>query len=239
VVNTTHNSAISCTRFSIAGREYPPGTTIVLYYYFKKEQTLMRRSLVALVAAGIAALSLVTGAAAASAAPQSVAKPAKSFTFVIDQFATRGPNGPADQYIQIKNLSSIPQDLSNFKVEFAPSLSQMFDVATVPQGTILQPGQVYVIANPQGYSGPIVDQYFSSTIPLTDKIGVALLSPSNIAVDSLATIATSPFVLKTPATPLTNNQPLALVRFTNTDNNGVDFHAAPRTPGLPGPVTVF
>jgi hypothetical protein len=202
----------------------------------------MRRSLAAFVAAGIAALSLVTGAAAASAAPQaqhSAAIPTKSFTFVIDQFATRGPNGPADQYIQLKNLSPIPQDLSNFKVEVAPSMSQIFDVATIPQGTILQPGQVYVIANPQGYSGPVVDQYFSGNVPLTDRIGVALVSPANVTIDAVATTSTSPFVMRAPATPLSSNQPLALVRFNNTDNNATDFHIAPRTPGLPGPVQLF
>jgi len=199
----------------------------------------MRRSLAALVAAGIAALSLVTGAATASAAPQSTASVQKSFTFVLDQVATRGPNGRDDQYIQIKNLSQVPQDLSNFKVEIAPSPSQIFEVATVPQGTILQPGRVYVIANPQGYSGPVVDQYFSGVLPLTDKVGVALLSPSNLTIDSLATISSSPFVMKAPATPLTTDQPLALVKFTNTDNNAVDYHIAPRTPGLPGPVTIF
>jgi hypothetical protein len=198
----------------------------------------MRRSLAALVAAGIAALSLVTGAATASATPHSAATPQKSFTFVIDQFATRGPNGPADQYVQIRNIGQVPHDLSNFKIVVSPSLSQIFDVATIPQGTVLQPGQVYVIANPQGYSGPVVDQYFTSAInPLTDRIGIALVSPTNVTVDSVATIATSPFVMRAPATPLTTNQPLALVRVTNTDNNAVDFHIAARTPGLPGPLS--
>jgi hypothetical protein len=195
----------------------------------------MRRSLAALVAAGIAALSLVTGAATASAAPQSTASVQKSFTFVIDQLATRGPNGLADQYIQIKNLSQVPQDLSNFRLVVAPSPSQLFTAAVVPQNTILQPGQVWVIANPLGYSGPVVDQFFSGVVPMTDKVGVALMSPVNATVDSLATVASSPFVMGAPAAPLTTNQPLALVRFTNTDNNAVDFHAAPRTPGLPGP----
>ena len=199
----------------------------------------MRRSLSAFVAAGIAALSLITGAATASAAPQTAPSVQKSFTFVIDQVATRGPNGPADQYVQIKNLSQVPQDLSGFKIAVAPSPSQIFEVATIPQGTILQPGRVYVIANPQGYSGPVVDQFFTSTVPLTDRVGVALLSPANVAVDSMATIASSPFVMGAPASPLTSDQPLALVRFTNTNNNAVDFHIAPRTPGLPSPVSLF
>ena len=195
----------------------------------------MRRSLAALVAAGIAALSLVTGTATASAAPQSTASVQRSFTFVIDQFATRGPNGRADQYIQLKNLSQVPQDLSNFKVVVAPSPSQIFEVASIPQGTIVQPGRVYVLANPQGYSGPVVDQYFSGTLPLIDRVGVALLSPSNVMVDAVATVARSPFVMRAPAAPLTTDQPLALVRVTNTDNNAVDFHIAPRTPGMAGP----
>jgi hypothetical protein len=199
----------------------------------------MRRSFAALVAAGIAALSLVTGTAAASAAPQSTAKAQTSFTFVIDQFATRGPSGQADQYIQIKNFSSVPQDLSNFTVRGASSPATIFGVATIPQGTVLQPGEVYVIANAQGYSGPVVNQYFASPLRLPDLVGVALLSPSNAMVDAVATVASSPFAMGAPAAPLTTDQPLALVRFTNTGKNAVDFHIAPRTPGLPGPDPLF
>jgi len=195
----------------------------------------MRRFLAALVTAGVAALCLVTGAATASAAPIASAATQKSFTFVIDQFATRGPNGPSDQYIQIKNVSSTAQDLSNFRVSVATGMSQMFSVATIPQGMVLQPGQVYVIANAQGYSGSVVDQYFTSTVPLTDRVGIGLQSPANAVVDAVATVAGSPFAMGAPTTPLTTNQPLALVRLSNTGNNAVDFHIAPRTPGLPGP----
>ena len=200
----------------------------------------MKRSLAALVAAGIAALSLATGTAAASAAPnaaQATATPQKSFTFVIDQLATRGPNGPDDQYIQIRNLSQVPQDLSNFKVELALSPSQIITLATILPGTVLQPGQVYVIANPAGFSDPVVDQYLTSFIPIPDLFGIGLLSSSDVVVDAVATDAASPFVRGTPLPP--TDQPLALVRLTYTDNNAVDFHIASRTPGLPGPVTLF
>jgi len=197
----------------------------------------MRRSLAALVAAGVAAVSLLTGGVA-SATTAAAAPAAKSFTFVIDQFATRGPAGPQDQYIQIKNISLVPQDLSSFKVSAAASFSQIFDLVTIPLGTVLQPGQVYVIANPQGYSGGVVDQYFTSNLPLSDQTGIAIVSPANVAVDSVSTTSSSPFVSGRPAAPLTTNAPLALVRHSITGNNAADFSTAMRTPGVPGPVTL-
>jgi Lamin Tail Domain len=198
----------------------------------------MRRSLAALVAAGVAAVSLLTGATA-NAADSAVAAPQKSFTFVIDQFATRGPSGPQDQYIQIKNISLVPQDLSNFKITAAASFSQIFDLVTIPLGTVLQPGQVYVIANAQGFSGAVVDQYFTTTTPLVDQTGIAIVSPSNVRLDSVGTTASSPFTLGRPATPLTSNAPLALVRHSVTENNASDFSIAMRTPGVPGPVSLI
>ncbi|AHH96954.1 hypothetical protein GCM10010174_73870 [Kutzneria viridogrisea] len=197
----------------------------------------MMRSLAAIVAAGVAAVSLLSGTVA-NAAETTAVKATTSFTFVIDQFATRGPAGPQDQYIQIKNISLVAQDLSNFKISAAPSFSQIFDLATIPLGTVLQPGQVYVVANAQGYSGGVVDQYFTTTIPLTDQTGIALVTPSNVRIDSVGTTPLSPFTVGRPATPLTSNAPLALVRHSNTGNNAADFSVAMRTPGVPGPVTV-
>ncbi|GAA3432651.1 lamin tail domain-containing protein [Kutzneria kofuensis] len=192
----------------------------------------MRRSVIAFVAAGIVALSLITDAAA-SAAARSMASVQKSSTFVFDQIATHGPAGAADQYIQIKNLSQVPQDLGNFKVEFAPSRSQIFEVAAIPPGTILQPGQVYLMVNPLGYSGPTVDEYFTG-FTLPERFSIALLSPSNVIVDSVSTIPTSPIPFGDPA-PICKGPNAALIRRSNTGDNAVDFYCGPRVPGLPGP----
>jgi hypothetical protein len=185
----------------------------------------MRSSLTALVTAGIAALSLVTGAAAASAAPQSTASPQTSTTFVFDQVAT---SEPAGQYIQIKNINSMPQDLSNFRVDATPwpSLPAIVPIATIPPNTILQPRQVYLIT-----------EFDPGAPPLTARFGICLVSPSNNVVDAMATFPNpnSPCLRGNPAPLLPTNQPLALVRYSNTDNNATDFHIAPRTPGLPGP----
>jgi hypothetical protein len=201
----------------------------------------MRRSFTALVTAGIAALSLVTGTAAAAAAPQSTATPQRSFTVLFDQFATRGPSGPNDQYIQLQNISQGPQDLSRFTVEAAPSVSQRFTVATIPLGTVLQSGDVYVIAN-VGFTGAVLNQYFSS-ISLPDRVGICLKDPSGGVIDAVATVAASPCGRGAPATAMTwdrtHDQPLANVRRTNTDNNAVDFHIMPRTPGVRSHVSLF
>jgi hypothetical protein len=197
----------------------------------------MRRSFTALVTAGIAALSLVTGAAT-SAAAQSTAKVQMSCAVVIDQFATHGPLGQDDQYVQAKNISSVPQDLSNFTIQASIGRFSRRTLVTIPWGTVLQPGQAYLVANAR-YSGPLPNpgQFFSG-ITLPDRVGFGLLSPANTIVDSAATDANSPFVQGAAASPQPPGfQPLALVRLTNTDNNAVDFQARDRTPGRPGPVS--
>ncbi|QUQ63861.1 lamin tail domain-containing protein [Kutzneria sp. CA-103260] len=195
----------------------------------------MRRSFTALVTAGISALSLVTGATVASAAPQSTAPAQLSCTVVIDQFATHGPLGQNDQYVQVKNISQVQQDLSNFAIDASIGQSRVLTLATIPWGTVLQPGGVYLVANAQ-YSGPAPDQYWSG-ITLPDQVGVGLMRPPTAPVDGAATYANSPFVEGTPAAPQPPGlQPLALMRLTNSGDNAVDFQLRDRTPGRPGPV---
>ncbi|MFC0437919.1 hypothetical protein [Kutzneria buriramensis] len=196
----------------------------------------MRRSFTALVTAGIAALSLLTGTAAASATPHSATAAQMSCTVVIDQFATRGPAGQNDQYIQLKNIGIGSLSLGDFRVMADTGASTPpFVLATIPMGTILLPGRPYLIAN-AGYSGPLPDQFWSG-ITLPDRVGVGLVSPPGTTVDAAATIASSMFVRGAAASPQPpNTQPLANMRLTNTGNNAVDFSILTRTPGVPGPV---
>jgi Lamin Tail Domain len=192
----------------------------------------MRRSFTALVTAGIAALSLVTGTAAASTAPQSTANVQRSCTVVIDQFATHGPAGQDDQYIQLQNISQAPQDLSNFTIEASIGSSRFRIGNPIPWGTVLQPAGVWVIANGKGFTGSVANQYWMN-ITLPDLVGIGLLDPLGHPVDGVATDPRSPH-MKGAAAPRQppGPQPLALVRVSNTDNNAADFHIMPRTPGV-------
>ena len=201
----------------------------------------MRRSFTALVTAGIAALSLVTGTAAASAAPQSTATPQISFTVLIDQFATHGPGGQNDQYVQLQNISQSTQDLSNFTL--VTSIGGILSRVGIPiqQGTTLQQGQVYLFIN-AGFTGQLPPDNFQlyNNITLPDRVGICLNNPTNATVDAVATVGNSPCLRGAPAAQLTpGGAPNALVRDSNTDNNRADFHEGPRTPGIPSNVKQF
>jgi hypothetical protein len=200
----------------------------------------MRRSFTAPITAGITALSLVTGTAAASAAPQST--PQASYTVVIDQFATHGPAGPADQYVQLQNISKeAVADLSNYTIEYSTG-AQRHLLDTIPQGTTLRPGGIYVVINRKGFSAfcPIA-RSFDPDSAVTDLVGFGLVKPrGDEVVDGVATDPRSPFLRGDPApTQPSGSQPLALVRVHNTDNNAVDFHIRDRKACLPGPDPQF
>ncbi|QUQ64195.1 hypothetical protein [Kutzneria sp. CA-103260] len=179
----------------------------------------MRRSLTALITAGITALSLVTGATAASAAPNATATP--SHTLVIDQFATSGPNG---RYIQIQNISLATLDLSNFTVDAWTGSVRPISSVPIPWPTTLRPSQVYVLANPD--------------LPSDGRVGICLRNPLGDAVDAVATMPGTPCQQGRPANP----QPfgpfaVALTRVCNTGDNLRDFQLLPATKFRPSPIT--
>ncbi|MFC0438810.1 lamin tail domain-containing protein [Kutzneria buriramensis] len=140
------------------------------------------------------------------------------------------PTGPTDRYIQIKNISQDRQDLSRFTVVVASSPSKSFDVK-IPSGTILQSGEVYVIANPQGCSGPVVHQFLTGGVQIPDRFFIMLLDPSGFLINWVSNDA-SWGADPAPVCP----DALALIRRSNTDDNAADFYCGPRAPGLPGPV---
>ncbi|MFC0438811.1 hypothetical protein BCF44_1284 [Kutzneria buriramensis] len=201
----------------------------------------MRRSLTALIAVGITVLSLATGATAASAAPNAAAGP-QDFALVIDQFATSGPGGQSDQYIQIQNISQAARTLSGFSVDAWLSQSVRALSVTIPVGVTLYQNDVYVIANADAFSGPpgVVNQYWSG-IALPSRLGLCLMGPTNARVDAVATTPGTPCQMgATPAAAQPpGNAPDAVVRHSNTGDNGRDFHIGFRTPGTPSHVDPF
>jgi Lamin Tail Domain len=151
----------------------------------------VKRSILAMMTTTVVALSLFAGGTSANAAQTPVAAPSTSSTIEFDQVSTRGSGGSSDQYIRITNTSSVPQDISNFMVEYRVARSQSVLLAAIPQGTVLRPGQHYLLADP-GYPGSDADQFF--TLTLTPPFVLILLSPAGDVIDE-ADIPLDPFCL--------------------------------------------
>src|SRR5512138_892527 len=86
------------------------------------------------------------------AAPQMRA----STSIVISEFRTRGPNGGNDEFIELYNLSSSTVNVENWTISYSSSGGTSSDRYTFPAGSSLTPGQYFLLANSDGYSGSTI-----------------------------------------------------------------------------------
>ncbi len=70
---------------------------------------------------------------------------------MISQAAFRGPNGGNDEMIQIRNVSSVAQDIGGWKIVGTNAAGTNTTRATVPAGTSLPVGKAFLFVN--GASG--------------------------------------------------------------------------------------
>src|SRR5262245_17076099 len=164
-----------------------------------------------------------------------------STNVVISEFRVRGPAGGNDEFIELFNLSSVPVDISGWKIRGSNSAGTFGDRATISAGIIIQPGCHYLLTNAaaSGYSGTVPgDQTYTTGI--TDDGGIALTLPDNTIIDQVGMSAGSAFK---EGTPLANLGSLNLNRGyerkpggsagsgTDTDDNSADFQLiAPSDP---------
>lgn len=158
----------------------------------------------------------------------------QSTTVVISEFRTRGPNGGSDEFIELYNLSASPVTIGSWKIRGSNSAGTVGDRATIPTGTILNPGCHYLLTNSSTSGGP-----YSGSVPgnqtyttgITDDGGIALTLPDNTIIDQVGMSAGSAFKEGTPLTPLTTNVNRSYERKpggssgsgTDTNNNSNDF----------------
>src|SRR5262245_14947662 len=156
-----------------------------------------------------------------------------STNVVISEFRVRGPAGGNDEFIELYNLSSVPVDISGWKIRGSNSAGTVGDRATITTGIIIQPGCHYLLTNAaaSGYSGTVQgDQTYTTGI--TDDGGIALTLPDNTIIDQVGMSAGSAFK---EGTPLANLGSTNLNRGyerkpggttgsgTDTDDNSLDF----------------
>ncbi|QUQ66574.1 lamin tail domain-containing protein [Kutzneria sp. CA-103260] len=209
----------------------------------------MRRLLngaAALVIAGLAVTA--AGVPSATAATNTPATPKVSQTVVVNEVATVGPNGPLDEFVEVRNVNNSPMDLSGWQLRVYNAANRTVATIVVPAGIVLSPrdniGQFLVLTGPT-FGGTVADPTNvlplavpGTTVGIPDNGGVAMFNPSGIKTDgvSFSTTAITPRE-GTPATP--QSQATAVlgassardILSTDTDNNRQDFSLHQRTPG--------
>jgi hypothetical protein len=110
---------------------------------------------------------------------------AASTDVVISEFRVRGPNGAADEFVELYNLSASPVDIGGWLVRGSNSSSTIGTRATIPSGTILNPGCYYLVTNSSTSGGPYsgaVPGDLTFTTGITDDGGIAITLPGGTTI---------------------------------------------------------
>jgi hypothetical protein len=195
----------------------------------------MKRTLSAILAAAAVTLGLTVGGGAANAAAAKPVHAQFSQNVNIAEVATRGVF-PHFQFVKICNTGIFPEHIGGLQL-FAtfsdPQSPVPLTAEPIPEGTVLQPGEAYLVANI--LSRLKARQYFSVDIP--DSTGIGLLDMTGAIPDPVAEPVSA--IGTTEATVLkegraTTPQTLAsapLKRKSITHSNLTDFvKSAPPTP---------
>jgi predicted extracellular nuclease len=189
--------------------------------------SLLRVTLLALVAS----LAAAAPAAAQSAPPNEI---------VISEFRTRGPAGGNDEYVELRNRSATPVEISGWRLQGCSSGAPGTATNRVVVGSdiLLAPGGSYLFANSQGYSGTVApDETYGTGITdfaaVNNFAGIRIVDTTNTVRDGVGS-PNSPCRegtgLVTPGSNTDNSFGRA-GETTDTNNNLPDFQG-PR-PGNP------
>ncbi|HEY5973197.1 MAG TPA: lamin tail domain-containing protein, partial [Geobacteraceae bacterium] len=199
-------------------------------------------------ARGILTTILLAGVCAALAAPAFYASSAPASQLaaspsgvVISEFRARGPDGGADELIELYNSSPDPVDISGWSLWQSNatggppnSLKDADGNAAFPAGTILRPGQHFLAANDNAYNGAVQADWAYTTGQITNNGGIALKNAAGQIEDAtgMSDQVFTGYVEGTPLSPLpTPDEDQSYERkplggdndCTDTNDNAADF----------------
>ncbi|WP_245192197.1 lamin tail domain-containing protein [Amycolatopsis azurea] len=158
---------------------------------------------------------------------------------VINEILLKGQFGETDEFLELRNVSSVPVDLTGFTLRFYSSNCITTATVTLPQDTVVQPanslGQ-YVVVTGLNFAGEIDDQTY--VVPVLDSNDLmptkgGAVSLHNLHGSRVDTVGWTP-CLKEGGPARIPPQGLSLSRnhlSRDTDNNRTDFTSTPQTPG--------
>ena len=111
---------------------------------------------------------------------------------VISELRFRGPSGANDEFVELKNTSTGPVDISGYRLQGCAATSgAASDRVAVPAGTTLRPGQYYLFTNGSasgGYSGTVAgDQTYATGFSDTagSQSGARIVDAGGAPVDGV------------------------------------------------------
>jgi predicted extracellular nuclease len=155
---------------------------------------------------------------------------------VVDEIATRGPAGGNDEFVELRNVSDAPVDISGWQMQGCNATGAVGTRATVGEH-VLAPGDHYLFAH-SGFTGEVTPDATYGT-GITDTGGARILDTTGTVVDGVGfssadtNLCTQGAPAPSPLTSSVDAQALAHTRDaagTNTGDNATDFSRAARTP---------
>jgi hypothetical protein len=153
----------------------------------------------------------------------------------ISEFRTRGPGGADDEFIEIYNASGGNVDVGDWIIQKSSGCgSTETTLTTIPVGTILAPGQYYLVVKDGTYSGTTAYDRSYTVAGVADDGGIALkddTTPTRITIDKVGLCADTSFKEGTFLAPLSGTANQSYERKAggsagsckDTDNNSADF----------------
>lgn len=165
-------------------------------------------------------------------------------TFVINEVYGGGGNAGApfnQDFVELFNNGPATIDISGFSLQYASATGTFATIATFGAGTLLQPGQFFLVSvGPVGANGaplPFVNFTGAATNMSATAGKVRLLDASLAIVDLVGYGATaSEFEGAGPAPAPSNTMSISRVGGADTNNNNLDFVVTVPTP-IPEPST--
>lgn len=151
---------------------------------------------------------------------------------VINEAAESGPNGFTDQFVELRNVSAEPVDISGWQVVYCRT---PLALGAVPDGVVLAPDEHFLFAGPD-YPGGTGSDLPTEDAGMTNFFGsfdgIELLRAEGATVDSVSSYDGRLCYegAPAPARQLDTESISRDANGTDTDDNATDFTVGPRTP---------
>jgi hypothetical protein len=149
---------------------------------------------------------------------------------VINEFRSRGPNGPADEFIELRNDTANDVNIGSWQILASDGSGSVAVRRILQPGIVLGSGCHFLLTNATGYSGSVLadDTY---GVAIADDGGLAVANASGTIIDRVGMSAGSAFIEGLPLAPFGDtNSNRSYARTGNDANNNRGDFAMTNTP---------